>query len=314
MYYFIVNPSSRSGRGRRVWQQVEEELERLSMEYRVFFTSGPSHATTLAADITRRPGRHTLVAVGGDGTINEVINGIRDFERITFAYIPTGSSNDFARSLGLPWEPLAALHNILHPTYYRRIDLGQMEYGNKTRLFAVSCGMGFDAAVCREAFRSRIKHVLNRVGLGKLTYVGIALHQMLLLKAHPIHMTVDSSLKKTFPKTFFISVLNCPYEGGGLKLCPKASPSDKRLDFCVVERMNKFSLPYAPHCLFWTPHPFSGDPHRYRHRHSSEKLRSPARTRRRRILSGPDQPFHLLYSGEIKNNCRKIRENLRNPV
>ncbi len=242
MYYFIVNPSSRSGRGRRVWQQVEEELERLSMEYRVFFTSGPSHATTLAADITRRPGRHTLVAVGGDGTINEVINGIRDFERITFAYIPTGSSNDFARSLGLPWEPLAALHNILHPTYYRRIDLGQMEYGNKTRLFAVSCGMGFDAAVCREAFRSRIKHVLNRVGLGKLTYVGIALHQMLLLKAHPIHMTVDSSLKKTFPKTFFISVLNCPYEGGGLKLCPKASPSDKRLDFCVVERMNKLFL------------------------------------------------------------------------
>ncbi|MCI8417813.1 MAG: diacylglycerol kinase family lipid kinase [Lachnospiraceae bacterium] len=242
MYYFIVNPSSRSGQGRRVWQQVEAELERLSMEYRVFFTSGQFHATNLSREITHMPGRHTLVAVGGDGTINEVINGIQDFDRITFAYIPTGSSNDFARSLGLPSDPMQALHNILHPTYYTRIDLGQMEYGNHTRLFAVSCGMGFDAAVCEEAFRSRIKHLLNRLGLGKLTYVGIALHQMILLRAHPIYMTVDSSLKKAFPRTFFISVLNCPYEGGGLKLCPKASPSDRQLDYCVVERMSKLFL------------------------------------------------------------------------
>lgn len=261
MYYFIVNPSSRSGRGRKVWQQVEAELERLFVEYRVFFTSGPGHATRLSREITGREGNHTLIALGGDGTVNEVINGIRDFDRVTFAYIPTGSSNDFARSLGLPGEPLEALANILHPRYYRRIDLGRLRYGNSERLFAVSCGIGFDAAVCYEALHSKIKNLLNRIGLGKLTYVGIALRQMILLKGHPISMTVEGSGKRRFPKAFFVSVMNCAYEGGGLKICPKANPADGRLDSCAVESVNKLLLSlvlptafFGKHTHFWCVH------------------------------------------------------------
>ena len=261
MYYFIVNPSSRSGRGRKVWQQVEVELERLSVEYRVFFTSGQGHAIKLSREITSRDGSHTLVALGGDGTVNEVINGIQDFDRVTFAYIPTGSSNDFARSLKLPGEPLEALANILHPKYYRRIDLGRMEYGNRQRLFAVSCGMGFDAAVCYEALHSKMKRLLNRIKLGKLTYVGIALRQMILLKGHAISMTAEGSGKRMFPKTFFVSVMNCAYEGGGLKMCPQAQPLYGRLDTCVVESVNKLFLSlvlptafFGKHTHFWCVH------------------------------------------------------------
>lgn len=242
MHYFIVNPSSRSGKGLKIWQQVEAELEHISAEYRVFFTSGRSHATKLVKEITDMPGRHTIVALGGDGTVNEAINGIQDFDRVTFGYIPTGSSNDFARSLGLPCEPVEALQNILHPTYYTKIDLGEIQYGEHKRLFAVSCGIGFDAAVCHEALHSPIKELLNRLGLGRLTYGGIALRQLLLLPSFPVSLLFNNSLKQAFSKIFFVSVLNCAYEGGGLKMSPKASVTDGKLDICTVEYLNKLLL------------------------------------------------------------------------
>ena len=132
-------------------------LEQEQVEYRVFFTAYRYHATKLSKEITSRGEKLTLVTVGGDGTVNEVIDGIQDFSRVTFAYIPTGSSNDFARSLKLPSNPKTALMNILHPSYFRKIDLGLMTYGTRTRRFAGSCGCGFDAAVCQEALGSPIK-------------------------------------------------------------------------------------------------------------------------------------------------------------
>ena len=146
MYYFIVNPGSRSGNGRHVWKEVEEILETEDVEYRVFFTSSRCHATRLAREITARDERITLAAVGGDGTVSEVLSGIQDFSKVTFAYIPTGSSNDFARSLGLPSDTAAAVQNLLHPSYFRRIDLGKARLGEQALYFAVSCGCGYDAA------------------------------------------------------------------------------------------------------------------------------------------------------------------------
>lgn len=242
MYYFIVNPGSRSGNGKIVWQAVEQVLKNEQTEYQVFFTDHRYHATELAREITARPEKLTLVAVGGDGTINEVINGICDFSRITFAYIPTGSSNDFARSLGLPSVPEEAVMNILRPAYFRKIDLGQAVLDGRKHSFAVSCGCGFDAAVCHEAIASRIKNFLNKLKLGKLTYVGIALKQIILSKRYSSTLLLDGKETHTFPRTFFIAGMNCCYEGGGLKLCPAARPDDGLLDVCVVEGLPRLII------------------------------------------------------------------------
>ena len=174
--------------------------------------------------------------------MNEVVDGIQDFSRVTFGYIPTGSSNDFARSLRLPSAPEAALYNILHPSYFQRIDLGLITYGSWTRRFAGSCGCGFDAAVCQEALGSPIKNALNRFGLGKLTYVGIALKQILLFRPVPVSITLDHHKKLRFLRTYFLSALNCPYEGGGLKMCPTARPDDGFLNVCVVEGLSKLTI------------------------------------------------------------------------
>lgn len=226
MYYFIVNPASRSGNGKYVWQKAEKILDQENTEYRVYFTSYQGHATKLARDITARGERLTLIAVGGDGTVNEVLNGIRDFSRVIFGYIPTGSSNDFARCMGLPTDTEAAVQNVLHPARFDKIDLGLMERNGQKRYFAVSSGCGFDAAVCQEALDSRMKRLLNRLHLGKLTYAGIALKQIILCKPVPVTVTLSNGKSRIFSKAYFVSGMNCCCEGGGLRR--PASPYGRR--------------------------------------------------------------------------------------
>ena len=243
MYYFIVNPGSRSGNGKHVWKTVEEILEAEEVEYRVFFTSCRYHATRLAREITARDERLTLVAVGGDGTVNEILSGIRDFSKVTFAYIPTGSSNDFARALELPSDTAAAVQNLLHPSYFRRIDLGRARLGEQTLHFAVSCGCGYDAAICHAAFCSSVKKLLNRLRLGKLTYIATGIRQLLLSRPAPLAVTLDGHQTLRFRRTVFAAVMNCRFEGGGVRFCPRALPDDGQLDICVVEGSRLLIVP-----------------------------------------------------------------------
>lgn len=276
MYYFIVNPGSRSGHGKIVWQAVEAILEQEQVEYRVFFTSYRYHATQLAREITSRDEKLTLIAVGGDGTVNEVIGGITDFDKVTFSYIPTGSSNDFARSLHLPVSPKEAVENILHPSFYQKLDLGLVSYGSKERYFAVSCGTGFDAAVCQEALSSPVKDFLNHLKLGKLTYVGIALKQILLFQPAPATLILDGKEKVSFRRTYFIAAMNCPYQGGGLKLCPKAKTDDGMLDFCVVEGLSKLTIALMFPTAFRGIHTVFRGIHLYRAKTAEIRFKGPA--------------------------------------
>ena len=242
MYYFIVNPSSRSGHGKEVWQTVEEILDQEDVEYRVYFTAHRYHATKLAQEITAQNTRLTLVAIGGDGTVNEILNGIRDFSTVTFAYIPTGSGNDFARALGLPSDTAEAVNNILHPSSFCRVDLGKAILGEQTQYFAVSYGCGFDAAICHEAFSSPVKNVLNRIRLGKLTYIATGIKQLILCKSAPAVVILDGHKTFRFRRTCFVTVMNCFCEGGGVRFCPSAKTDDGLLDVCVVEGLNRFLM------------------------------------------------------------------------
>lgn len=242
MYHFIVNPHSRSGLGKFVWDELETILKNRKISYTVYFTKYQKHATEIAEKITSDENQHIVIALGGDGTVNEVVNGICNYERNILGYIPIGSSNDFARSLKLPTDPVKALENILSPSRIHPINIGNLDYQNKSRKFAVSSGIGFDAAVCHEAVVSPIKRILNKMKLGKLTYAGIALHRLLVTAPQEMTLTIDYSRKITFSSAYFISIMNATYEGGGLKFCPKAKMDDDKLDVIVVDNVSKLKI------------------------------------------------------------------------
>lgn len=242
MYTFIVNPQARSGLGHKVWTELEGILKKRAVSYEVFFTKYQKHATAIAGKITSDGNEHILIALGGDGTVNEVVNGISDYEKTIFGYIPIGSSNDFARGLHLPSEPIEALETILAMKKLHSMNVGVLKYQNKTRRFAVSAGMGFDAAICHEAVVSRLKYLLNKLKLGKLTYVGIALHRLFLQKPDEVTLTLDGTREITLPDTYFVAIMNNKYEGGGFMFTPHAKNDDDKLDIMVASGIPKWKI------------------------------------------------------------------------
>lgn len=254
MYYFIVNPNSRSGHGRKVWEIIREELKDKDIPYEIYFTKYRRHATALAADICQKHPDSTVVAVGGDGTVNEVVNGLCNLSTITFGYIPTGSGNDFARSMGIPNETQAALSGILNPSLYKPVDIGVVTTENGSTRFIVSSGLGWDAAICHEAVTSSIKRILNKIKLGKLTYVGIALKQILLYKPSAMKVCLDDKTTYEYPKAFFAAIMNQPYEGGGFLFAPKASSSDGRFHVCLIGDLLKAKILMLLPTAYWGLH------------------------------------------------------------
>ncbi len=275
MYYVIVNPASKSGRGKKIWAGLEPVFIQNGIAYKVIFSKGTGHVTRIVSKLTapeRLPADAApvnLIILGGDGTMNEALQGISDFGRIRLGYIPTGSSNDLARDLALPKNPALILQTILKGETVRTMDIGTLTYGctedassaasvsetASVRRFAVSCGIGFDAAVCQEALASRFKNTLNRLGLGKLTYLSIALKQLIAARSVSCDIYLDHAKEPVHLNHFlFTAFMIHRYEGGGFQFCPMADASDGILDLCAVGRIPKPVILLALPTAFWGKH------------------------------------------------------------
>lgn len=268
MYHVIVNPASRSGKGLKLWkEQIEPSLHREKITYRSYFSKEAGDIEHIIREIltTHRARPITLIILGGDGTVNEALQGMDDTSGIILGYIPTGSSNDLARDLSIPREPLAALDLILHTGRAVPMALGRLTYLDRygehpagvSRKFAVSCGIGFDAAVCSEALYSKIKIVLNKIGLGKLTYLGIALKQLLTAKAVSCKLSMDGAPSVHIRKILFITCMLHRYEGGGFMFCPDAEAHSGSFSLCSVGDVSKGLILCALPTAFWGKHYFA---------------------------------------------------------
>ncbi len=260
MYHFIINPASRSGKGILIWKkEIEPVLLEKKVEYQSYISQKAGDVTSIVADILAAAdsGIVRLVILGGDGTFNEALQGIRDFSRVYLGYIPTGSSNDLAKDLKIPHSPRAVLERILHSDTPYAMDLGSITYEDGSiRHFAVSCGIGFDAAVCEEALHSGMKTLLNKLKLGRLTYLGIALKQLFAVRAVSCRLTLDDNTPVNIRTVLFVTVMNHRYEGGGFQFCPDACDNDGTLNICAVGDIPKPVVLAALPTAFWGKHYF----------------------------------------------------------
>ena len=270
MYHIIINPASRSGRGAKIWsEQIEPALKESNAVYQTYFSKKAGEVKHLAAQITAEHPDDPdlkLIILGGDGTVNEALQGFADPSKVILGYIPTGSSNDLARDLHIPKEPKAALDLILRDAAPRVMDLGRLTYldadqPEESRLFAVSCGIGFDAAVCAEAMHSPIKDTMNRIGLGKLTYLGIALKQLITARKVSCTLTLEDTVHNrqenfALPRFLFVTCMSHRYEGGGFMFCPSANDHDGVLDLCSVGNISKGLVLLALPTAFFGKHYF----------------------------------------------------------
>ncbi|MDE7284075.1 MAG: YegS/Rv2252/BmrU family lipid kinase [Lachnospiraceae bacterium] len=272
MYYIIVNPSSKSGRGIRIWQKLKPVFQERNIPYKLMLSTHIGHVAEFTREITKTDENVNIIVLGGDGTINEALQGIRDFSKVSIGYIPTGSSNDLARDMKLGKDPMKILDTILSGKVSRMVDIGTLTYGSRgeatakhlnkdvkediqdKRYFVVSSGIGFDAAVCEEALSSNIKDLLNKLKLGKLTYLGIALKQLIAAKPVTCDMYLDDKEHVHADRFLFIASMIHKYEGGGFKFCPDADSSDGQLDLCFVGNIPKPLILVALPTAFFGKH------------------------------------------------------------
>ena len=251
MYYFIVNEHSRSGKGAEIWREVEAVLKEREISYQAYKTEYEGHAFQLSHDICELQEEDIrLIVLGGDGSANEVLNGMTHFEKVKFGVIPTGSGNDLARGLGIKGSPTEQLEAILSCEKEFVMDLGEVSWngGRKPRLFAISAGTGLDALVCKKALKSALKDFLNKIHLGKLTYILLTIESLFTMETTDGAAVSDGKGQKNMKKMIFCAAMNFRAEGGGVPMAPAADAQDWKLSVCCAYGIPKwrtfFCLPF----------------------------------------------------------------------
>ena len=216
----VINPAAGSGRARQRWAAVRDEAARL-FPFEEAFTEAPGHATTLAQHAVA-DGWQRILAVGGDGTLHELANGLAN-TRVALAALPCGTGNDFARSVGLAQPPRRLLQGLALGAR-RAVDLGQVQ----GRYYLNVAGVGVDAEV------ARLVNAMPRKGGGTVPYLLTAIREAFHYTCPELTIQVDDQPAQLPAPQLMVAVGNASAYGGGMRICPGAAVDDGLLDVLSV--------------------------------------------------------------------------------
>lgn len=253
-WLIIRNPNASGGKSMKLWPKVREILLQEGLEFEDQCTSKPMEAIELVSEAIGK-GYRKIAAMGGDGTVNEVVNGIMsqsfcDSKEILFTQIPIGTGNDWSRTMGIP-KNFKALARFMKSAVADYQDIGLLSWKNskgkvQQRYFVNIAGMGFDAFVGVIANKNKVEGKS-----GVFSYVKALLSGLYQYKVQSVNLKVDSHNKGSF-ELFSLAVGICNYSGGGMKQCPDASYNDGILDLTLIEKINKWKV------VFNIPRLYSG--------------------------------------------------------
>ncbi len=237
-YRIIANPVSARGAGARKISDIEHQLGRMHLDYELVQTSHPWHAAELAHQAVL-DGVKVIVAAGGDGTSNEVINGMmighQAGQRLPIlGVLPIGRGNDFAFSMGAPVDLEQSILALQH-MQTRTIDIGFLEGGDfpAGRYFGNGVGIGFDTIAGLEA--DKLPYIT-----GFITYLLAAIRTIFIMKAPSVEITLDE--KRWVLASMLVSIMNGRRLGGGFWTAPNGLGDDGLLDLCVAGEVTKLQM------------------------------------------------------------------------
>jgi diacylglycerol kinase (ATP) len=235
----IINPAAGAGKTIRKWPRIKHILENTGLHFEYDMTESPGHAVELARSAAQK-GYGLVVSVGGDGTLNEVINGLYEaggLEDITLGIINTGTGSDYIRTVGVPRRYEEACQRLLKPRKLV-VDLGVVEYKKNgavsRRLFVNFAGIGFDAEVVK-ATTQRFK------ALGGVpSYLMGMLTTFLFYQNKEVSLQLDGIASES--KICTVVVSHGRYGGGGMLIAPDADPTDGFLDVMLIDNIGKIDF------------------------------------------------------------------------
>lgn len=225
----IVNPiaGGRNGKKtRRVLYKLEERLNERKIKYKIHII-GEHNGSREKTESLIKEGATNIIAVGGDGTLHQVLNGITDFEKVNMGIIPCGTGNDFATAIGLPKNPIKALDLIID---------GEAKYTDfmqtpKVRGLNV-IGMGIDVDVLKRYNALKRKTKFN--------YTSCLIKTLMNFEYSDFQIEVNG--KKEVVRSFIVCACNGSMFGGGIPICPIADATDNSLDMLTVREMKKLKI------------------------------------------------------------------------
>jgi diacylglycerol kinase (ATP) len=242
-WFVIVNPNAGKRKGEKDWLEIAAQLTAAGIEFVNVFTEHRGHAVLLTRKYIEN-GYRNIIVVGGDGTLNEVVNGIFTqahvpTDKVVLAMIPVGTGNDWCRMFSIPNDYKQAIKLITKRKIFIQ-DTGTIKYISsdgveKTRYFINMAGMGFDALVAKKTNRQK--------DLGKsnpMSYVVNILSSLFLYTSTKVTILLDG--EKIASDIFSMSVGICQYNGGGMKQAPDALPDDGLFDLTLIKPIGKFKI------------------------------------------------------------------------
>jgi diacylglycerol kinase (ATP) len=244
---FLVNPASAAGSTGRRWPQIAQRCAALGLEGTALLSEKPGHLTVLARDAVAG-GARLLVVVGGDGSVNEAVNGIAGTDGVELAVIARGTGWDFARTLGIPRRLEEAVETALHGPA-RELDLGRVGFrtwaGDEAHAYFANVGSaGISGAIAKRA-----NETSKRLG-GKISYYWATLAVFVGWQAGEIRVSVDDETRGG--PMLDVLVSNGRYVAGGMMMCPNAEPDDGLFDVLLIGDVTRRDL------LFVLPKTYKG--------------------------------------------------------
>lgn len=225
----VVNPASAGGRTGAAWPRIEAELRNVGIDFEMRQTARQGDATAFTRAALEQ-GASRIVACGGDGTLNEVVNGFLDDAGAplepdsVLGVIPSGTGGDFRKTVAIPTDPAEAAA-LLASGQTRSVDAGLVDYGNgSTRRFVniADCGLGGDVVRRVNSYKRKP---------GKLAYTVATLSAVLTYK--PVHTRVEVDGNTIEGAMVTVVVANGQFFGGGMQIAPKADVADGMFDVII---------------------------------------------------------------------------------
>ena len=229
-HLFIINPTAGKGKTLEFIPEIKELFKELQEDYRIEITNYAGHATEIVRNYVDK-GEYRIYSVGGDGTLNEVLNGMMG-SNSTLAVIPGGSGNDFFRSINSNHQ----LQNLLYKTVKgegKWMDVGKV---NEQYFLNIS-SVGFDAET---AFHTRIVKKIPFIKGSTAYYIGILLT---IFKNKKYQVEISCNGRKEFSgEVLLTAIANGRFYGGGIQPAPDAKLDDGKLDMCIVKGLGRFRI------------------------------------------------------------------------
>jgi len=241
-WFIIVNPNAGNGKGKKDWERISGLFGKEEIPVQVKFTTKKGQAIDFTGDAIEK-GFRQIISVGGDGTLNEVVNGIFSQDKVspgqvTIGMIPVGTGNDWGRMFGIPLvyegavkvikERKTMLHDVGIVSYYSGSE-------QQKRYFLNIAGLGFEALVVKKTNRQKDKGKSNQA-----LYFYNLVSSLLSYKITDAEILIDG--KRNSAPIFSINIGNGRYCGGGMRQTPDAMPDDGLLDVTVIREMGRLEV------------------------------------------------------------------------